>query len=108
MRRVTRLDKGPFQVGSRARVVQPKLVPSTWQVTELEENLGFAWLSSSPGVRAIGGHWIEPRNGGSRVTLCVQFYGLFGPLLHWVLSGITEQYLRMEAEGLKQRSLQAA
>lgn len=105
MRRITRLDKGPFQVGSRARVEQPKLVPSTWQVIELEENHGFAWDSSSPGVRAVGGHWIEPCSGGSRVTLCVQFYGLFGPLLYWALSGITARYLRMEAEGLKQRSL---
>ncbi len=104
IRRIVRLDSGPFRVGSRARVEQPKLAPATWEVTQLEENRGFDWASSSPVYRVLGGHWIERRGAGSRVTLSVQYSGLLGPLLAILFGGITGRYVKMEAEGLKQRA----
>ncbi len=101
---IRRLDDGPMKAGSRARVVQPKLMPATWQVTEWQENRGFAWASHNPGVHVLGTHWIEKRGQGSRVTLSVQYSGWLGPLFALMLDGITARYIAIEAAGLQQRS----
>ena len=108
IRSVQRLDSGPFAMGSRARVIQPKLRPAVWQVTELDEGRSFVWESRSPGLRIIAGHVVEPYAAGTRVTLSVEFSGLLGPLMGSLTRGLTEQYVPMEAQGLKMRSEQPA
>ncbi len=70
---IQRLDRVPLAVGSRARIRQPKLPPAEWQVTELDEGRSFTWVTRSPGVRVTARHWVEPKEGGSRVTLSLQF-----------------------------------
>jgi uncharacterized membrane protein len=101
---IQRLSAGPLIVGSRARVRQPKLLPATWRVTELEQNRSFTWVAATPGTRMIAGHRVEPRAGGSRVTLSIVFGGIFGPLLGRLTRSLTERYIQMEANGLKARS----
>jgi len=103
MKSLRRLDDGPLAVGSRARVRQPKLLPATWRVTELEAGRSFTWVTTMPGVRATAGHRVEPRAGGSRVTLFLSFAGLFGPLVGRLTRRLTERYIQMEADGLKAR-----
>jgi uncharacterized protein YndB with AHSA1/START domain len=56
--RITRLDEGTLRLGSRAQVEQPKLPKNTFVVTALEEDRGFTWETSSPGLRGAGLHWI--------------------------------------------------
>lgn len=101
---IERLDRGSFQVGSRARVRQPKLRPAVWQVTELEKDRSFTWVTRSPGIRVTGRHEVEPFAGGSRATLSVEFSGLLAPLVAWLTRGLNQRYLGMEANGLKSRS----
>jgi uncharacterized membrane protein len=101
---VQRLDGGPFTVGSRAHIRQPKLPPADWRVTELDEGRSFAWVTRSPGVRVTGRHSVEPREGGSRVTLSLDFAGLLGPLVARLTRGLNERYLALEARGLTERS----
>ena len=48
--RVKRLDNGPFGVGSRAMVFQPKLPPALWKVTECVPEHHFTWVSANPGL----------------------------------------------------------
>lgn len=99
--RVKRLTPGPFEVGSRARVHQPKLPPAWWLVTELVPGRQFTWVSTAPGVRVTARHVVEATAGGSRVTLSIRYEGWFGTLLARFTHGLNERYLAMEATGLK-------
>jgi len=106
--RVKRLSFGPLQVGSRARIHQPKFPPAWWRVTELNPGAGFTWVSRAPGVRVVAGHRIEPAATGCRVTLSVRYEGWFGPWLARWTRDLNECYLGLEANGLKARCVALA
>ena len=101
---VKRLDDGPMRVGSRARVKQPKLPESVFEVTTWNPARGFDWVTKSPGIHGLGRHAIEPIAHGSRVTLSVTFSGPLTRVTTFFLGGLTDRYIRMEAEGLKRRA----
>lgn len=102
--KIEQLDSGPLAVGSRARILQPKVPPAVWQVTELDPGRGFSWKSGSALAWAVGKHWVEAAGPGSRATLSLHFGGPLGGIIARLLSNLNYRYLRMEAEGLKQRS----
>jgi hypothetical protein len=110
--RVERLDDagGPLALGSRLRIVQPKVPPAEWTVTALEAGRGFRLFSRSPGATVEADHWAEPADGGqsSRVTLSVTFAGFLGRIIGWLMRGLNERYLAQEAAGLKLRSEERA
>jgi hypothetical protein len=95
----------PLAVGSRIRIVQPKVPPAEWTVTALETGRGFRIVSRSPGATVEANHWAEPMGAGrsSRVTLSVTFGGFLGRIIGWVMRGLNQRYLAQEAEGLKRR-----
>jgi uncharacterized membrane protein len=101
VRRVKLLTPGPLRVGSRARIQQPGFPPAWWRVTELEADRGFTWVSTVPGLRVTGKHWIEAMNDGCRVTLSIYYDGWLGPLLASCTASINNRYLAMEADGLQ-------
>jgi len=101
---IRRLDKGPFQIGSRAWVRQPKLPPALWKVSQLQNGRSFTWVSASPGIRVLGKHSVEPTPTGSRATLSIHFDGVLGGVFGRLLRRLNEQYLAWEAAGLKRRS----
>jgi uncharacterized membrane protein len=104
--RVKRLSPGPLQVGSRFRVHQPKLPPAFWRVTELNSGSDFTWLSVAPGLRVTARHAVEPAAVGSRATLSIRYEGWFSaPLARWV-GRLNDQYLALEAAGLKRRAVE--
>jgi carbon monoxide dehydrogenase subunit G len=103
VRRIERLDAGPLEVGSRVRIDQPKLRPAIWTVTAWEPEVGFTWVSRSPGLVATGLHAIEASADGSRITLRVHFGGLLASVVGVLASGLTRTYLGLEAAGLKAR-----
>jgi hypothetical protein len=109
--RVERLgDTGaPLGLGSRLRIVQPKVPPGEWTVTAFEPGRGFRLFSRSPGATVVAEHWAEPVGGSrSRVTLSVTFSGLLGRVIGWMMRGLNERYLAQEAAGLKRRSEERA
>ena len=101
---IERLDDGPLRIGSRARVRQPQLPENRFEVTALEEGRGFSWVSTSPGLRGVGHHWIEPASKGCRVTLGVDFRGPLAWPISLLYGRLTQRYIEMEAAGLKRRS----
>ena len=105
---IERTDSGPLRVGGKARVKQPKLAPANFEIITWQPERGFDWVTTNLAVTAIGRHVIEPTATGARVTLSVEFSGPLGGLIAWFYGGLTNRYVRMEAEGLKQRSEQSA
>jgi hypothetical protein len=101
---IEKLAPGPLTVGLRARVRQPKLPTAIWRVTELQENRGFKWVSTSPGAHVTGIHTIEPIANGSRAIMTLIFAGPLALLFGWVTRSLTQRYLQLEANGLKDRS----
>ena len=104
---IRRLDAGPFTVGSRVRIKQPRLPSSILTVTGLEPERGFTWVATSPGLRVTASHRIEATPRGVRVILSVRYEGLFGGPAGRLWRSLTERYLRLEAEGLRRRSEQS-
>ena len=98
-----RLDEGPFTVGSKARIEQPKLLPAVWRVIELDAERGFAWVTQNRGLEMKAEHWVDAGVAGSRVSLSFQFSGLLGSLAGWLYGGLSERYMATEAEGLRKR-----
>ena len=106
--RVERLDGSslPLAIGSRIRVVQPKVPPAEWTVIALEAGRGFRMMSRSPGAAVVANHWAEPLGDGqrTRVTLSVTFSGWLGRIIARLMRGLNQRYLAEEAAGLKRRS----
>jgi carbon monoxide dehydrogenase subunit G len=100
---VRRTNAGPFRIGARAHIRQPKLPPADWVVTALEEGRSFDWESRAPGVRVLGRHRVDPAGSGSRVTLSIQYSGPVGNLLGRLIGGLSRRYIALEADGLKRR-----
>jgi uncharacterized membrane protein len=103
MTSVRRMNAGPFMVGSRAHVRQPKLLPAVWQVTALDER-GFTWVARSPGIQVEAGHVVEENGSSSKVTLSIRYTGLLATLVAWFFGNLTQRYVATEADGLKKRS----
>lgn len=104
MSRLRWLDGSPRGPGGRVWVKQPRLLPGTWTVTDWRADHGFAWQSSSPGLRITGEHWIAPADAGCRVTLALRFQGLLAAPIMALGGGLIRRYMALEAEGLKARS----
>ncbi|WP_439677768.1 SRPBCC family protein [Embleya sp. MST-111070] len=103
MSEVRRLDREPFGVGSRVRVKQPRLPATQWVVTECEPGRSFTWTSRSGGVTTHADHRIRVDEGVT-VELILRQSGLLTPLIGLIAGKLTRRYLRMEAEGLKERA----
>jgi uncharacterized membrane protein len=101
---VERLDDGPLRVGSRTRIRQPRLPVAVWEVTELEDGRQFTWVSRGPGVRTTGSHRVTTTPDGTVAVSSIDQDGPLGQLLGLLLRNLTNRYLRLEGESLKERS----
>jgi uncharacterized membrane protein len=106
MKSVKRLDPGrPFDVGSKARVKQPRLPSLAWEVFELEPGKEFSWDARSPGVTTTARHVIVPgANGGVTVTLSIDQSGPLSWITGLIYGGLTQRFLETETQGLKRCS----
>jgi uncharacterized membrane protein len=103
MQSVQRMDGGPFAVGSQARVVQPKLRPAVWQVSAMDADANFTWVSKLPGLRMEAGHAVETAGAGCRVSLTFAMSGAFSPIAGMMYGRLIAEYVHAEAQALKKR-----
>lgn len=110
---VVLLDPGPLRVGSRARIVQPRLPVAQWTVTELDVATGpadeqltaqwsFTWISTGPGLRTTGRHRVRSTGDGRcEATAELIQDGPVGAVIGRVYRRLTERYLSLEIAGLR-------
>src|SRR5437763_9017317 len=98
------LDAGPFAIGSRVRIKQPKLPAVVWVVTALEPERFFAWRARSRGVDTTASHRLQAR-GADGVTFvnAIDQGGPLGGIAALFYGGLTRRYIAIEADGLKRR-----
>jgi uncharacterized membrane protein len=101
MREIKRLDDGPFAVGSRSRIRQPKGRPMVWTVTELEPRRTFTWATGQPGLSLEAVHRIEDVGDYVHTTLEFIVRGSLGWLGALIAGSRIRSYLDMESTGLK-------
>jgi hypothetical protein len=104
MTRVRRLEAGAFALGSRAEVLQPKLKPSVWTVSEFVPDRNFTWRMSAPGVRLIAAHAVEASLPGCRVTLSIAVEGWLRSLVLLLYGRLINDYVVTDARSLKNHS----
>jgi len=96
---------GPLALGSRASIKQPRFPRVTWTVTDIEPERSWQWANHSVGAHTTADHRLAPLDGGrTRVDLSIDQRGVLGRPIGWVVKRTTRRYLRMEAEGLRDRS----
>lgn len=107
VRKIAWLDGRTLSLGARARIKQPGMPSLVWKVTELVPGKSFTWESSRPGVKTVATHVLE-RIDDQRTELVVgsRLSGPLSSVLSRLIAHRMETYLRMEAEGLRERSLQ--
>jgi hypothetical protein len=99
---VDRPGSGPLTVGETVTVKQPRLPAARWTVTAVDES-GFAWVSSSLGVRSTGEHWArEEGDGRTAVTLTLVMSGPLAGVTALAFSRLIRRYIGLEADGLRQ------
>ncbi|WFG47219.1 SRPBCC family protein [Pseudonocardia alni] len=101
MREVRLLDGG-LTPGSRVRIVQPRLPPMIWTVTELVPERELTWTASATGVFTTGTHSLRPGQGGTTcLRLGLEQRGALAPLVQPFLGRLSRRYVELEADGLR-------
>ena len=101
---VERLNGELLALGTRVRVKQPWMPTLVWKVTELDPGRSLSWQSGSTGVTTVGSHVVKATvNNRVKVTLGIHQSGTLAPIIGLLTSELTRRYVKMEAEGLKQR-----
>lgn len=105
---VNRLDRGPFGLGSVARIKQPMQPEAEWNVTEFEPGRRFAWETRRLGLHMTGSHDVSPNGLGTTNVLGVEAKGALAVLLWPVLRLAIRRALADENRGLKANCEQIA
>lgn len=101
MTEVTRLNDGPFGVGSQARIKQPAQSARVWTVTRFEEPSCFEWETTFGPLRMRGGHHLSAEGDGCRNRLTLDVEG-FGSRVFGLLAGRSlRKAIATENEGFK-------
>jgi carbon monoxide dehydrogenase subunit G len=92
-----------LKVGAKYRVVQPKLRPATYEVTECVPSRRFTWVQRFAGGAMIADHRIAPADGATKVELSFTSQGLLANIIGNLFSRMIRDYVAAEAKGLKKR-----
>ncbi len=96
------LTSAPVSTGSRVRLKQPKLPEGTWDVTVWDAPSYFEWTQRTGGTTSVAGHRVEALDANrSRLTLTLDMRGLLIPIVALFYKKLTNEYMALEAEGMK-------
>jgi len=103
MQRVERLEQGPFDVGSNAKIKQPQLPESVWRVTLLTPGERFTWETRNFGIRMVASHEIVATAAGCASNLRLEVFGLVAVFLWPLIRRSARQAVAKENTGLRDR-----
>lgn len=107
--RVEPITGDGFRVGAKYRVIQPKLRPGVYEVTERVPHEAFTWVLKAPGAAMIAEHRLTAFDGsGTEVELSFATKGLFGAVLGSMYAKTIADYVKTEARSLKTHCEQLA
>jgi uncharacterized membrane protein len=96
------LTPPPIAKGSRVRLKQPRLPEGTWDVTVWDAPSYFEWMQKTSGTTSVAGHRVEALGAGrARLTLTLDMRGLLIPIIALFYRKLTNDYMTLEAEGMK-------
>jgi hypothetical protein len=99
--RVERLDSGPIEVGSQARLSQPQQPDRVWTVTDLEPEKLFAWSTRAMGTTMKAIHRLRPTESGTANTLAIELAGPLSSLVGMAIRRPLRAALVTENRGFK-------
>jgi Polyketide cyclase / dehydrase and lipid transport len=103
------LTPGGLRVGARYRVVQPKLRPRIYEVTECTPHKAFTWIQKAPGATLVADHrFIAADSTGTELELSFATAGPLGGILGRVYGKVIAEYIATEARSLKDHCEAAA
>lgn len=105
--RIEILSASALAVGSRVLIRQPRLRPAVWEVTVWEPPRRLEWRSRSIGVSVTADHLLESHETGCLSKHSVKVDGLLSGLILCFAGRLIDQYVQLEADGLKRRAEQA-
>jgi hypothetical protein len=90
----------PIQ-GARIKVLQPKLPPAIWTITEIDRDKALIWEKKSFGLRMLSEHLILNGADETSVTIRITYEGPLAGLFYRFTRNLTDRYMTMEINGLK-------
>jgi Polyketide cyclase / dehydrase and lipid transport len=99
--RMSILDNDQPAPGVKIKILQPKLPPSIWTITEVNKDRALVWEKRSFGLRMLSEHFISEGAAGTRVTIRITYEGPLAGLAWWLSRKLTDRYMTMEINGLK-------
>ncbi|HKZ21348.1 MAG TPA: SRPBCC family protein [Acidimicrobiia bacterium] len=97
------LTPAPVAKGSRVRLKQPKLPEGIWDITVWDPPTYFEFHQKAGGMTSVAGHRVDGLGEGrSRLTLSLDMRGFLIPVVALFYKDITNHYMTIEAEGMKQ------
>ena len=96
------LTPPPVTAGSRVRLKQPKLPEGVWDVTVWDAPSYFEWTQKTGGIASVAGHRVEElAEGRTRLTLTLDMRGILIPIVTLFYKKLTNDYMDLEADGMK-------
>jgi len=87
--------------GARIKVLQPKLPPAIWTITESLPERSLTWEKRSFGLVMLSEHLVVTGNNGTSVTIRMTYQGPLASLFYVLTRSLTDRYMMMEIDGLK-------
>jgi hypothetical protein len=87
--------------GAKIKVLQPKLPPAIWTITEIDPDKSLIWEKRSFGLRMFSEHLILDGTDETSVILRMTYEGPLAGLFYQLTRSLTDRYMTMEINGLK-------
>jgi hypothetical protein len=88
-------------MGARIKVLQPKLPPAIWTITETLQDKSLTWEKRSFGLVMLSEHLITTSNNMTSVIIRMTYQGPLASLFYMLTHSLTDRYMTMEIYGLK-------